>query len=151
MDFLPRELIAQLELYQHSFHETILCLLGTPHCFSHLSLLVSLTSLCFLTLHLKSELWLCYKLQVCSGISSALDWATESWAPRPAPAPLPATAPLSTLSMFRPVSPEPRVPSSSPGPACGQWSIAQPLPVLARHMELTVTTKTISSWMRKVL
>ena len=30
---------AQLELYQHSFHETILCLLGTPHCFSHLSLL----------------------------------------------------------------------------------------------------------------
>ena len=88
MDFLPRELIAQLEeLYQHSFHETILCLLGTSH---NTSLTIDLT-LC-LTLHLKSE-----ALYVTSNkyVAAALSW-TEllSHEHRPPGPPLPATAPL---------------------------------------------------------
>ena len=57
MDFLPRELIAQLELYQHSFHETILCLLGTSHSTEHHTSLTRPHITLYLTLHLKSG-WL---------------------------------------------------------------------------------------------
>ena len=124
MDFLPRELIAQLEeLYQHSFHKTILCLLGTSHNTfltrpHHITL--------FLTLHLKSE-----ALYVTSNkyVAAALSW-TEllSHEHRPPGPPLPATALAWCPSMFRPVSPEPRVPRPSLWP---EQNIAQPLPVLA--------------------
>ena len=82
MDFLPRELIAQLELYQHSFHETILCLLGTPHCFSHLSQL-SLTHHSVFSLYIWNVSSGCVTSYKYVAASSALDWATESWV-RPA-------------------------------------------------------------------
>ena len=126
MDFLPRELIAQLELYQHSFHETILCLIGTSELWSSPHL--SLTSL---HLNFAFETGVCVTSNKYVAACAKLTELLSHELARPARRYLAlacSTAPCSDQFHLSPASLLPPAPATD---------IAQPLPVLASHMEHT--------------